>query len=314
MPARYWGSREAASIRKATGLSDPITGMQRLADQLLDEGGWDQPPAPPAILASFQGVHEVRLATMQSAGRLVYRDSHLIIEINEEHSLGKRNFTADHEVSHTLLPTYAGQSIDDLETGMFLKGSEEELLCDIGAAALLLPPRWLRPHAVVGGPSISTLLDVASVFESSLEAAARQLTHLDCWPAAFICWEEGFRKDERVAKGQMMMSGFERFGGPRPKWRICRAYSTRSFHHFIPNNKSVEDTSLVAACCEGDPFTWGFEDFNLGNGPLKVYCENYYAPYRKGGTVRRRVISVLVAMPPRGNQPIVPIPTQMEIL
>ncbi len=314
MPPRYWIGVEAASICEATGLSDPITGMQNLADRLLDEGGWSQPPAPPIVLASFQGVHDVRLATMQCAGRLVYRDDHLIIEINEEHSQGKRNFTANHEVSHTLLPTYAGQLVDDLETGTFSQGSEEELLCDIGAAALLLPPRWLRSHAVAGGPSISTLLDVASVFESSLEAAARQLTHLDCWPAAFICWEEGFRKDERVAKGQVMMPGFESFGGPRPKWRICRAYSTRSFHHFIPSNKSVEDTSLVAACCELDPFTWGIEDFDRGNRQIRMYCENYYASYRKGGIVRRRVVSVLVAAPTQGGQPTTPSPAQMEIL
>lgn len=314
MRPRYWIGREAVSIREATGISNPIVGMQLLAAHLLDEGGWDRPPASPVILASFQGVHDVRLATMQSAGRLVYRDGSLIIEINEEHSLGKRNFTADHEVSHTVLPTYAGQPMDDPDTGTFSRGSEEELLCDIGAAALLLPPRWLRPHAVDGGPYMSTLLDVASVFESSLEAAARQLAHLDCWPAAFVCWEEGFRKDDRVAKGQVTIPGLEGFGGPQPKWRICRAYPTPSFGHFVPDNKSIEDTSLVAACCEADPFTWGIEDIDLGKGTIRMYCENYYAPYRKVGALRRRVISVLVPVLLQGSHPTVPSPHQLEIL
>jgi len=311
---RYWIGREAASVCEATGLADPIAGMQLLADRLLDEGGWDRPPAPPIILASFQGIHDVRLAAMQSAGRLVYRDGSLIIEINEEHSLGKRNFTAHHEVSHALLPTYTGQPVDDPETGTFSRGSEEELLCDVGAAALLLPPRWLRPDAVDGGPSISSLLDVASVFESSLEAAARQLAHLDCWPAAFVCWEEGYRKNERVAKSQVILPGLEGFGEPRPKWRVCRAYPTRSFGNFVPANKSIEDTSLVAACCEADPFTWGVENIDLGKRPLRMYCENYYAPYRKAGAIHRRVISLLMPAILQRGELALPSPRQMEIL
>lgn len=110
------------------------------------------------------------------------------------------------------------------------------------------------------------------------------------------------------------MPGLEDFGPPRPKWRICRAYPTRSFRHFIPANKSIEDTSLVAACCEADPFTWGIEAIDLGKGPLRMYCENYYAPYRKAGAVRRRVISLLVPVPRQRSQPTLPSPRQMEIL
>jgi Zn-dependent peptidase ImmA (M78 family) len=288
--------------------------MQFLADRLLDEGGWDRPPASLSILASFQGIHDVRLAAMQSAGRLVYRDGSLIVELNEEHSLGKRNFTADHEVSHTLVPTYGGQPVDDPETGTFSQGNEEELLCDVGAAALLLPPRWLRSHAVNGGPSISTLLGVASVFESSLEAAARQLAHMDCWPGAFVCWEEGWRKEDQIPNGQLFMPGLEGFGELQPKWRACRAYPTRSFGYFVPTNKSIEDSSLVAACCEADPFTWGVENIDLGKGPQRMYCENYYAPYRKFGTIRGRVISLLMPAPLRHGEPALPTARQMELL
>ena len=314
MSPRYWIGREAASVCEETGSTDPITGMQLLADRLLDEGGWDRPPAPPIILASFQGIHDVRLAVMQSAGRLVYRDGSLIIEINEEHSLGKRNFTTHHEVSHTLIPTYTGQPVDDPETGTFSQGNEEELLCDVGAAALLLPPRWLRSHAVDGGPSISTLLDVASAFESSLEAAARQLASLDCWSAAFVCWEEGHRKNEQAPTSQVILPGLEGFGVPMPKWRVCRAYPTRSFGHFVPANKSIEDNSLVAACCEADPFTWGVENIDLGKGPHRMYCENYYAPYRKFGAIRRRVISLLMPATLQRDDPALPTARQMEIL
>jgi hypothetical protein len=96
--------------------------------------------------------------------------------------------------------------------------------------------------------------------------------------------------------------------------RICRPYLTPSFGYFIPGNKSIEDTSLVAVCCEADPFTWGIEDIDLGKGPIRLYCENYHAPYGKAGAVRRRVISVLVPAPLQGSHPTVSSPRQMEIL
>src|SRR5581483_3923032 len=222
MWTRRWYSPEALALQRATGAADPALAIRQLAAALIDEAGFAQPPVHPAILASCQDVHEVRQRPMVSAARLVRDSGRLVIEVNEDHSAGKQNFSTDHEVSHTLLPTYTGYSVDDAATGLFAATSEEELLCDIGAAALLLDERWLRPLGLEAGPSIQTLLTVAELFGASLEATARRLAELDLWSCAFVVWEEGYRKNERIHDGQGLMPGLESYGRPKPELRVKR--------------------------------------------------------------------------------------------
>lgn len=279
-----------------TGETDPITGIRVLAAELIDEAAFDGPPFHPAVLASFQNVREIRPKPMQSAARLVPDPATrtLVIEVNEDHSQGKRNFSINHETSHTLIPTYSGRLIDDLVTGQFAASSEEELLCDVGASALLLDDRWLRPLAQEAGPSLSTLFSLAELFDASLEATARKLAELDIWPCAFVFWEGDFRKSERISSSQMMMPFLEPLGTPKPKFRVKRPYVSQGFEIYIPENKSVDDTSLVATCCDSDLITFGTELFDLGSFQGVLYCENAYVPYRSAGVVHRRVLSLLI--------------------
>ena len=72
-------------------------------------------------------------------------------------------------------------------------------------AALLLDRAILRPLAEDAGPSVTTLVDLSALFKASLQATARQLALLDLWPCAFVFWEEGYRKDERIADNQLPM-------------------------------------------------------------------------------------------------------------
>lgn len=275
--------------------------MQGLTARLIDDVGFAQPPFDPRILASFRNVRDVRPAPMVGAARLVPDGETLLIEVNQDHSASKQNFSADHEVTHTLVPGYAGEAIDDVETGAFPANCEEEYLCDVGAAALLLDPRWLGPLAHQAGPSLAALSDLAAAFGASLHATARQLAALDLWPCAFVFWEEGLRKAERVPPGQRFFPGFAALGGPALKLRVANCYPTPSFSsagYFVPPNKSVPDSSLVTACCEFDPHTYGTETFDLGKstGVVQLHCENWHAPYRHGAEVRRRVISLLLPL------------------
>ena len=304
MPARQWRSRQAAELSRSTGVRDPVLAMQGLAAKHIDDVGLDQPPFDPRILASFRNVIEVRRVPMTSAARLVPDGAALRIEVNEDHSTGRQNFSADHEVSHTLMPGYTGEGIDDEETGAFPSNQEEEYLCDVGAAALLLDPRWLRPLAREAGPSLATLSDLAVTFAASLEATARQLASLDLWPCAFVFWEEGLRKEERVPAGQRVLPGLTMLGGPVPKLRVARCYASPCFSssgYFVPPNKSVPDNSLVAACSDFEPHTHGIEVFNFGRGieAVRLHCENWHAPYLKGTELRRRVVSLLLLLEDR---------------
>jgi len=167
MTTRRWYSRDAQLLRLRTGARDPAVAISTLAENLLDEVGFDGPPFRPDILASFRGISDIRRHPMASAARLVPGDRGLIVEVNVDHSPSKQNFSIDHEITHTLLPTYSGQSVEDVVTGQFSLTSEEELLCDIGASTLLLDGRWLCPLARDAGPSLDTLFQLAETFGAS---------------------------------------------------------------------------------------------------------------------------------------------------
>jgi hypothetical protein len=276
------------------GESDPVVAMTRMAADLLDEVGLPGPPFSPHILASFRGIREIRLAEMSSAARLVPDDGGLLIELNQAHSSGKRNFSADHEIAHTLMPSYSYGFVDDAETGTFSSSSEEEYLCDVGAAAMLLDPRTLKTLATEMGPSLETILMLADLFDASLEATVRAISNCNLWPCAFVFWEEGFRKSERASQVQPMLQGFVGFGAPEPKLRVSRVYRTSSFPHYIPPNKSVPRSSLVALSVGLDEPTFGIEGLDLGHEEISIYCENLHVPYRTRGEYRSRVLSVLL--------------------
>jgi Zn-dependent peptidase ImmA (M78 family) len=292
---RRWFGRAAALVCDDAGVDDPAAAIRVIARRLIDEAQFVQPPFTPEILASFSGVRDVRRVHMQSAARLVpMGDSGLTIEVNQGHSVGKQNFSIDHEVVHTLLPTYDGSAVDDAETGTFADSSEEELLCDIGAAALLLDDRWLQPVALDAGPSMATLRFLAESFGASLQATARRLAELDLWRCAFVMWEPGFRVADRIHASQSLLPVFDALGPPIPKYRVTVAYASPSFDYAIPRNKSVARSSLVSACGDDGTFTCGVETFDLGRSSVPLYCENLHAPYRANGALRSRVISLLL--------------------
>jgi hypothetical protein len=291
---RSWRSGAALSLLKVTGETDPIAGITRLAEELVDEAGLDGPPSDLRMLASFQGIRCIRPARMVSAARLVPEGGALVIEVNENHSLGKQNFSVGHEITHTLFPTYSGEMVEDEETGEFRDDMEEELLCDVGASVLLLPERWLRPVASELGSTLHTLFHTAERFEASLQATARKLTQIDLWPCAIVFWEEGFRKSERIPEGQSLIPGLDGYGYPTPKLRVNAAYTSRSFGHFIPRNKSVHEDSVIVACRNSSDSMAAVERFDLGHAVVTLHCESIWAPYRLGNTLRNRAISLLL--------------------
>ncbi len=294
MRPRRWLSEDARLLVESTGKADPIDAIRFLAASLIDEAALTGPPFSPRILASFRGISDIRRKPMASAARLVPENNALIIEVNEAHSNGKQNFSIDHDVTHTLLPTYTRIPIDDVLTGRFSTRFEEELLCDIGASALLLDPRWLRPLALAAGPSLRTLFEMADNFGASLQATALKLAELNIWPCAFVFWEEGFRKEERVPDGQIHMLGLESFGAAHPKLRVNCSYCAVSFPFFVAPNKSVSDGSLIVKCLETEGVTAGVESLDLGRGTVDLFCQNVFAPYRVDSIIHRRVISLLM--------------------
>ena len=67
MTRRRWIGRAAALLCQKTGETDPTLAIKRVAEALLDEVSFDEPPFTPEVLASYQGVLEVRRLPMSGA-------------------------------------------------------------------------------------------------------------------------------------------------------------------------------------------------------------------------------------------------------
>lgn len=288
MSERQWTSATAEALMRETRQPDPVAAMVARADALLDEVQADGPPAPLPILASFQGIRAIESVDMVASGRLIIQSGGSIIQVNRADSLVRRNFTIAHEIAHTLLPAATGRPriIEDAHTGDYPRTDEEEHLCDIGASALLLPERWLRPAAAQQPASLASLQALARLFKASLEATTRALARLDVWPFALVFWAPGWRKAERpaVTEGEAIP----------PALRVTRAIAAPSFGMYIPRNKSApEDTSIYRAYSTGEP-TSGVDWLNLRSTATQVHSESVYMPTGRDGLLQPRVVSFLL--------------------
>ncbi|MBM4416513.1 MAG: ImmA/IrrE family metallo-endopeptidase [Chloroflexi bacterium] len=209
-------------------------------------------------------------------------------------------FKVAHELSHTLLDEARAASSGhvDAAVGAFDEARREEFLCDIGAAQLLLHPRWLRDLAGDREPSLDCLFEVASTCEASLEATARQVAVLGVWACSFVLWEPGYRKGERAALGSAPLSGFEAAAAPGPKLRAIRPYAAPG-QPFFPLRKSVDAGSSIARALATHERTRGRKRFAVGAG-LMAECESQYVGYVDGdGREVPRVLTLLRWLPPR---------------
>lgn len=192
MTSRALRGEAARLLEEQTGCDTAEAAIQQLTARLLEEAGLDEPPVDLEILASFQGIASIRSCAMDSAGRLLPQNGTLVIEVNADHTEERRRFTIAHEIGHTLLPTYARQPIDDAATGTWPESGtrwEEEYLCDVAAAHLLMDRRQVRALLDRYVLSIEVLPMAARAFRVSLHAMARQIADLGTEPIAFVVWE-----------------------------------------------------------------------------------------------------------------------------
>ncbi|MFN8482087.1 MAG: ImmA/IrrE family metallo-endopeptidase [Anaerolineae bacterium] len=285
MARRRWSSEAARALMAITGTDDPVAAMEICANDLLDDAGVAGPPVPLHILASFQGIRSIERVEMESSGRLISGAGGSIVQVNSRESQVRQNFTIAHEIAHTFFPSFLvspGDFQDD-HTGRYPPVDEEEYLCDVGAAALLLPPRWLAPACAELTPSHDNLNRLASRFHASLEATARAVARLDAWAFALVYWEPGWRKADRPTEGQTE--------SVPAVWRVTRVVASPSFALYIPRNKSISEDSTVQRAADAAGVVDGVDRLSLAQGLVPLRAESLAVPARRGDSARSRVVS-----------------------
>lgn len=267
---------------------------------LLHETEQTFPPTDLRLLASFRRIGRIEEVRMKLAGYIGFdrEVQRSFIQINVDHSAGKRRFSAAHEIVHTLMPSWqSGGEHSDGDTGLYLhldgwplkEHQEREVLCDHGAAAILYPSDWFRGNIDTSQLSISHIRNLAEACDSSLDSAAFQLSQHHLGAAAVVFWEPRYRKADEPKTMMAPLPGFR--GSIELKYRVTKVYPSpvfRAERMFIPLNKSTPQDSIVSQC-ERSLITSGKMQLDLGSRIVEYWSENYFAPY---GT-QSRIISVL---------------------
>lgn len=293
---KRWLSTAAAALCSHVGEADPVGAIRRCVDSVLGDAEVDAPPVNLNLLASCRRVRKVEHVDMVEAGRLMPDGDGYVIQVNGRHGEGKRRFTVGHEICHTFFneAERSSRASVDVTTGLFDLREEEEYLCDVGAAHILLNPRWLLPMAESWSASLDALLGIARECGASIEATAFQLAQAGLWPCTFVFWEPGFRKSERVTPEQAAFEGWEDLARPRPKLRASRVYGADGML-FLPKNKSVDFDSGIYRALEEQTRTEREETFELGRRTLRAWCQSDYLPYHdETGALQPRVVSCIV--------------------
>jgi|GEM_PF-1102113 len=175
-----------ASIPSATNASDAVL---RYAGLLIAESGLNEPPFRPHHYAQLRGVRQIIDKEMRLEGRLVPFDRGFLIEIRKDRSQQRKNFTCAHELAHT----FFYEALPELKRSRLAAGQaqtdpEEELLCNIAAAELLMPQRVFYRVVRDFVPSASSLIEIANLFDVSLAATALRVVSLSVWDCSFILW------------------------------------------------------------------------------------------------------------------------------
>lgn len=269
MPRNYkWTNK---SVLNFAGGADPVTTMEgrarALSLQAMDDG-WSGPPFDPLILAQRLGLSIEARGDIADARLLPTGDGKMILEYNPTRPRGRLRFSIAHEIAHTLFGDCADQirhrGGDPTAT---TDNWQLEVLCNIGAAELLMPSGSFVQLADQR-LSIHKVMELRKKYDVSVEACLIRLIKLARNPCAAFCasaHEGGYKVDYII---------------PALGYDCPVSVGLR-----VPEGSAVSEANAIG-------FTAiGIEEWVAGK-PLRVECVGL-APY-PGGLVPR-VVGLLIA-------------------
>ncbi len=278
-----------AALLDHHGASDPEVLIESLCAELLDRAEATV-PVDLEVLASYRNA-EIRTVEQDQSETIVWDGSRFMIRLRREDSVGRRRFSCAHAIVHT----YFMQASVPGGSGAKVQASwseREEDLCDLGAAAILLPGPAFRA-ACPDAPTMDDVLDLASTFEASAEATAIRVVTLAAVPMAMVVLEPRLKPAElKVAarrRSQPTFPGMDDGVDPQPKLRVQRSYGRGL--RFIPKHKSVDDLSPLADVAGRDGVDYVGE---CGLLPGQVRVSARRLPIRYGSELVDRVVALIV--------------------
>ena len=169
---------------------DPVARMEAKARELaltaMDDG-WEGPPYDPIALARWKNLTVAARSDIPDARTVPLDDGNLILEYNPMRPRGRLRFSIAHEVAHTL---FADCASEIRNRATYNEGPSDnwqlEVLCNIGAAELLMPMGSFKELA--GRElSIASILALRKQFDTSMEACIIRMVKLSRISCAAFC-------------------------------------------------------------------------------------------------------------------------------
>jgi hypothetical protein len=176
-------------VSRTPGATTAVEAITVHAANLLRKAGLSQPPFRPQVYADLRKVRQIVYRKLKVDGRLIPKSDGFLMELRKDRPVTRQNFTCAHELAHTffyeLVPSVKYRNQSDPPP----HDPEEERLCDIAAAELLMPNHTFRK--VVDGfeSSPKSICEIAATFETSIISTAIRMAHLNLWNVSFILWK-----------------------------------------------------------------------------------------------------------------------------
>lgn len=135
-------------------------------------------------------VREEEMGAGESGMTITKPDGTHIITVNSLETEERQRFTICHEIAHIVLGLESKH--DEIAPWSYAKRDQNEVLCDIFAAELLMPVAMWKSTVPVGEPSLEAIEQLAEKFKTSFPAAASRYANLADIPCAFVTMEKGF--------------------------------------------------------------------------------------------------------------------------
>jgi O-acetyl-ADP-ribose deacetylase (regulator of RNase III) len=261
------------SIKALAGSGDPVAEITKRARRVITEAaeqGLTGPPFDPLLLADSLKIPVIPREDVRDA-RTIAAGGRPVIEFNPNRSRGRVRYSICHELAHTLFPDCLDRVRNRLAHQNMTKDDWQlEMLCNIGAAELLMPIgsfQQLKEESV----SIDHLIDLRSKFETSTEALFLRVINLTDAPRAVFC-------------------ASRRADGTEDRYQIDYVVPSKTWTLSIPRGFVLPRQSVVEECTAIGFTAKGEEQWNPILGSLVVECIGI-PPYPK--EVHPRVIGLL---------------------
>ena len=245
--------------------------MREYARQLRASLGILGSYAPIGMLAQARGISRVVEMRLGSDGFLARDGSDLVIYVNSQLGAARRRFTCAHEIGHTYVGAHAvgatsarlkNNSCEGCHTGFPRHDKEEEYLCDVFAAELLMPKESVEPLLSQYGVSVRCVQRIRLAFGVSLSAASWRMAEL--------------------ANENVGIIWFKRMGKPGNPADVKLRLDWGVFPHqervYLPRYDSVRQESLVTKAFVSGQTVEGAEKLDLGSirGTKFLHCRRFH--------------------------------------